>query len=493
MRRIPAVSNSSIFGPNAWLIDEQFQQYSKDPNSVDKEWRDYFEANGAPNNGASTPAAASADKSAKKSAPVKPAAKSAAAGGAPAAKPAKVAEKPGKDSNSKKKTSESPLDRISEAPEAGERQLKGMFKAIAKNMDESLEVPTATTVRDVPVKLMWENRAMINDHLKRTRGGKISFTHILGYALVKATQIHPDMNVRYELKDGKPTVVQPEHINLGLAIDLPQKDGSRALVVAAVKEAENMSFSEFVDAYQDIVNRSRKNKLTMDDFSGVTINLTNPGGIGTRHSIARLTKGAGAIIGVGSMDYPAEFAGTSEDRLADLGVGRLVTLTSTYDHRVIQGAESGEFLRTLGQLIVDDRFWDELFESMGVPYQPFRWAQDVPNTGVDKNTRVMQYIESYRSRGHLLADVNPLGWRQPGLPWPDHRDLDLKTHGLTIWDLDRTFNVGGFGGQETMTLREVVKRLRDAYTLKVGSEYAHILDRDERSWLQDRLEAGMPK
>lgn len=492
MRRIPAVSNSSIFGPNAWLIDEQFQQYSKDPNSVDKEWRDYFEANGAPNNGASTPAAASADKSAKKSAPVKPAAKSAAAGGAPAAKPAKVAEKPGKDSSSKK-TSDSPLDRIGEAPEAGERQLKGMFKAIAKNMDESLEVPTATTVRDVPVKLMWENRAMINDHLKRTRGGKISFTHILGYALVKATQIHPDMNVRYELKDGKPTVVQPEHVNLGLAIDLPQKDGSRALVVAAVKEAENMSFSEFVDAYQDIVNRSRKNKLTMDDFSGVTINLTNPGGIGTRHSIARLTKGAGAIIGVGSMDYPAEFAGTSEDRLADLGVGRLVTLTSTYDHRVIQGAESGEFLRTLGQLIVDDRFWDELFESMGVPYQPFRWAQDVPNTGVDKNTRVMQYIESYRSRGHLLADVNPLGWRQPGLPWPDHRDLDLKTHGLTIWDLDRTFNVGGFGGQETMTLREVVKRLRDAYTLKVGSEYAHILDRDERSWLQDRLEAGMPK
>ena len=249
---------------------------------------------------------------------------------------------------------------------------------------------------------------MINDHLKRTRGGKISFTHILGYALVKATQIHPDMNVRYEVKDGKPTVVQPEHINLGLAIDLPRRTAPAHSSLPRSKEAENMSFSEFVDAYQDIVNRSRKNKLTMDDFSGVTINLTNPGGIGTRHSIARLTKGAGAIIGVGSMDYPAEFAGTSEDRLADLGVGRLVTLTSTYDHRVIQGAESGEFLRTLGQLIVDDRFWDELFESMGVPYQPFRWAQDVPNTGVDKNTRVMQYIESYRSRGHLLADVNPL-------------------------------------------------------------------------------------
>ncbi|MGX4761738.1 multifunctional oxoglutarate decarboxylase/oxoglutarate dehydrogenase thiamine pyrophosphate-binding subunit/dihydrolipoyllysine-residue succinyltransferase subunit [Corynebacterium minutissimum] len=495
------MSKSSIYGPNAWLIDEQFQQYSKDPNSVDKEWRDYFEANGAPKQAAQPKASAKASGSTasapaqkpeqkKASSAAKPAEKSPAAPGAKAPSDSKSsATKPKAD----QKKSESPLDRIKDAPEPGSRVLKGMFKAIAKNMDESLEIPTATTVRDIPVKLMWENRAMINDHLKRTRGGKISFTHILGYALVKAVQIHPDMNVRYEIQDGKPTVVQPEHVNLGLAIDLPQKDGSRALVVAAIKEAENKTFAEFIDAYQDIVDRSRKNKLTMDDFSGVTINLTNPGGIGTRHSIARLTKGSGSIIGVGSMDYPAEFAGTSADRLADLGVGRLVTLTSTYDHRVIQGAESGEFLRTIGQLILDDAFWDELFESLGVPYQPFRWAADVPNTGVDKNTRVMQYIEAYRSRGHLLADINPLGWKQPGLPWPDHRDLDLSTHGLTIWDLDRTFNVGGFGGKETMTLREVVTRLRSAYTLKVGSEYTHILDRDERSWLQEQIEAGMPK
>lgn len=481
------MSNSSIYGPNAWLIDEQFQQYSKDPNSVDKEWREYFEANGAPKSAAQSKAAdAPATTPAQKKGAAQAAEKSPAAPGAKAPSDSKASAAAAKSAKKAEKKSESPLDRIKDAPEPGSRVLKGMFKAIAKNMDESLEIPTATTVRDIPVKLMWENRAMINDHLKRTRGGKISFTHILGYAMVKAVQIHPDMNVRYEIQDGKPTVVQPEHVNLGLAIDLPQKDGSRALVVAAIKEAENKTFSEFIDSYQDIVDRSRKNKLTMDDFSGVTINLTNPGGIGTRHSIARLTKGSGAIIGVGSMDYPAEFAGTSADRLADLGVGRLVTLTSTYDHRVIQGAESGEFLRTIGQLILDDSFWDELFESLGVPYQPFRWAADVPNTGVDKNTRVLQYIEAYRSRGHLLADINPLGWKQPGLPWPDHRDLDLATHGLTIWDLDRTFNVGGFGGKETMTLREVVTRLRSAYTLKVGSEYAHILDRDERGWLQEQ-------
>lgn len=271
------MSNSSIYGPNAWLIDEQFQQYSKDPNSVDKEWREYFEANGAPKSAAQSKAA-----NAQSSTPTQ---KKSAAQAAPKKNQAeeKASSAPAKAAKKTEKKSESPLDRIKEAPEPGSRVLKGMFKAIAKNMDESLEIPTATTVRDIPVKLMWENRAMINDHLKRTRGGKISFTHILGYALVKAVQIHPDMNVRYELQDGKPTVVQPEHVNLGLAIDLPQKDGSRALVVAAIKEAENKTFSEFIDAYQDIVDRSRKNKLTMDDFSGVTINLTNPGGIGTRH------------------------------------------------------------------------------------------------------------------------------------------------------------------------------------------------------------------
>ena len=499
------MSTSSIFGPNAWLIDEQFQQYSKDPSSVDKEWRDYFEANGAPKaqpeaaapSQASKPqpkkAQAESKSSAKKTEGTTTARKQEARDTNVKESVSRAKEKSAKAKHSAGKNAQSPLDNLEDYKGGDERQLKGMFKAIAKNMEESLEIPTATTVRDMPVKLMWENRSMINDHLKRTRGGKISFTHIIGYAMVKAVQLHPGMNVRYEEKDGKPFVVQPEHINLGLAIDLPQKDGSRALVVAAIKECETKSFAEFIEAYEDIVTRSRKNKLTMDDFSGVTINLTNPGGIGTRHSIARLTKGAGSIIGVGSMDYPAEFAGASADRLADLGVGRLVTLTSTYDHRVIQGAESGEFLRTIGKLIVDDAFWDELFESMGVPYEPFRWAQDIPNSGVDKNTRVMQLIESYRSRGHLLADTNPLGWVQPGLPNPDHRDLDIATHGLTIWDLDRTFNVGGFGGKEQMTLREVLSRLRAAYTLKVGSEYTHILDRDERSWLQDRLEAGMPK
>ncbi|WP_288866174.1 multifunctional oxoglutarate decarboxylase/oxoglutarate dehydrogenase thiamine pyrophosphate-binding subunit/dihydrolipoyllysine-residue succinyltransferase subunit [uncultured Corynebacterium sp.] len=491
------MSSENTFGQNSWLVDEMFQQYKDDPNSVDAEWRELFESKGAPKTakGTSTVTPSAEGASAPKTDP-----KVARTTGAPSQDgretkvdeaAAKVAAKP-KRSTAPAKTS--PLDKIAQVDvEPGEFQLKGAFKAIAKNMNESLEVPTATTVRDMPVKLMFENRALINDHLKRTRGGKVSFTHIIGYAIVQATKLHPDMNKNYKEDGNKSFAVQPEHINLGLAIDLPGKNGSRSLVVAAIKECETKSFSEFVDAYEDIVVRARDGKLTMDDFSGVTIQLTNPGGIGTRHSIPRLTKGQGTIIGVGAMDYPAEFAGASEDRLAELGVGKLVTLTSTYDHRVIQGAESGEFLRDISQLLIDDKFWDEIFRSLEIPYAPMRWAQDEPNTGINKDTRVMQLIEAYRSRGHLIADTNPLHWHQPGLPKPDSRDLLMETHGLTLWDLDRVFHVGGFGGKEQMTLREVMSRLRAAYTLKVGTEYSHIMDRDEREWLRDRVEAGMPK
>lgn len=515
------MSSPSTFGQNQWLVDHMFQQWKEDPDSVAQEWADLFSKDGSP---AADKADGSTDQ--KKSAPQKqadetPAKKSgkdisgnvtqpdsAARSTAGEDQPTNLTDNQGHTGNAEAPTpgaapkrtqaprptrDSSPLKEIKEPPEPGATPLKGTYKAIAKNMEASLAIPTATTVRDMPARLMFENRSIINDHLKRTRGGKISFTHIIGWALVKAAQIHPAMNVRYEEIDGKPQVVTPEHINLGLAIDLPKKDGSRNLVVAAIKECETKGFAEFVDAYEDIVRRARENKLKLDDFQGVTIQLTNPGGIGTRHSIARLTTGQGAIIGVGAMDYPAEFAGASTDRLADLGVGRLVTMTSTYDHRVIQGAESGEFLREMSRLLIDDTFYDEIFEEMGIPYAPMRWAQDLPNTGIDKNTRVMRLIEAYRSRGHLIADTNPLNWRQPGLPEPDHSDLNIETHGLTIWDLDRTFNVGGFGGKEQMTLRETLSRLRAAYTLKVGSEYTHILDNDERNWLQDRLEAGMPK
>nr|WP_280455743.1 multifunctional oxoglutarate decarboxylase/oxoglutarate dehydrogenase thiamine pyrophosphate-binding subunit/dihydrolipoyllysine-residue succinyltransferase subunit [Nocardia brasiliensis] len=364
--------------------------------------------------------------------------------------------------------------------------LRGAAAAVAKNMAASLSIPTATSVRAIPAKLMIDNRLVINNHLARTRGGKISFTHLLGYAIVQAVKSFPNMNRHFAEIDGKPNAVTPAHTNLGLAIDLPGKDGSRSLVVAAIKGTEAMSFGQFHTAYEDIVRRARDAKLTADDFSGVTISLTNPGTIGTVHSVPRLMPGQGAIIGAGAMEYPAEFQGMSDERIADIGVGKLMTLTSTYDHRIIQGAESGDFLRTIHQLLISDEFYDEIFHGLGVPYEPVRWRKDIRERGVDKSTRVLEMIAAYRNRGHLMADTDPL--RLVKDKFRSHPDLDVTQHGLTLWDLDRTFNVGGFHGQEQMKLREVLSVLRDAYCRHVGVEYTHILETEQLQWIQERVE-----
>ncbi|NDK91138.1 multifunctional oxoglutarate decarboxylase/oxoglutarate dehydrogenase thiamine pyrophosphate-binding subunit/dihydrolipoyllysine-residue succinyltransferase subunit, partial [Gordonia desulfuricans] len=364
--------------------------------------------------------------------------------------------------------------------------LRGPAAAIAKNMALSLQIPTATSVRAVPAKLMIDNRIVVNNHLSRTRGGKISFTHILGYAIVQAIKSFPNMNRHFAEVDGKPNVVTPAHTNLGLAIDLVGKDGNRTLVVAAIKGCESMGFAEFYTAYQDIVRRARDGKLTAEDFAGVTVSLTNPGTIGTVHSVPRLMKGQGAIIGAGAMEYPAEFQGASDEQLAELGVGKLMTLTSTYDHRVIQGAESGDFLRTIHHLLLDDAFYDEIFTAFHVPYEPVRWRRDVPAGLVDKSTRVLELIAAYRSRGHLMADIDPLMMDSDARK--SHPDLDVLTYGLTLWDLDRTFNVGGFHGQDKMKLRDVLSILRDAYCRHVGVEYTHILEPEQQKWLQERVE-----
>ncbi|MFT4044491.1 MAG: multifunctional oxoglutarate decarboxylase/oxoglutarate dehydrogenase thiamine pyrophosphate-binding subunit/dihydrolipoyllysine-residue succinyltransferase subunit, partial [Gordonia sp. (in: high G+C Gram-positive bacteria)] len=372
------------------------------------------------------------------------------------------------------------------ATEDESKVLRGPAAAIAKNMSASLEIPTATSVRAVPAKLMIDNRIVINNHLARTRGGKISFTHILGYALVQAVKSFPNMNRHFAEIDGKPHVITPAHTNLGLAIDLAGKDGSRTLVVAAIKECETKGFADFYIAYQDIVRRARDGKLTAADFSGVTLSLTNPGTIGTVHSVPRLMKGQGAIIGAGAMEYPAEFQGASDEQIADLGVGKLMTLTSTYDHRIIQGAESGDFLRKVHELLLDDAFYDEIFTAFHIPYEPVRWRRDIPAGLVDKNTRVLELIAAYRNRGHLMADIDPLMMDSDARA--SHPDLDILTYGLTLWDLDRYFNVGGFHGQHKMKLRDVLSILRDAYCRHVGVEYTHILEPEQQRWIQERVE-----
>ncbi|KQR97228.1 alpha-ketoglutarate decarboxylase [Williamsia sp. Leaf354] len=364
--------------------------------------------------------------------------------------------------------------------------LRGAAAAVAKNMALSLQIPTATSVRAIPAKLMIDNRVVVNNHLARTRGGKISFTHILGYAIVQAVKSFPNMNRHFAEVDGKPNAVSPAHINLGLAIDLPGKDGSRSLVVAAIKNTETMKFGEFHAAYEDIVRRARDGKLTADDFAGVTISLTNPGTIGTVHSVPRLMKGQGAIIGAGAMEYPAEFQGASDERIAEMGVGKLMTLTSTYDHRIIQGAESGDFLRTIHNLLLDDAFFDEIFTAFHIPYEPIRWRKDIASPSVDKNARVLELIAAYRNRGHLMADIDPLMIDSDARA--AHPDLNVLTYDLTLWDLDRDFKVGGFHGQDTMKLRDILSVLRDAYCRHVGVEYTHILEPEQQQWLQERVE-----
>ncbi|MEO6605954.1 MAG: multifunctional oxoglutarate decarboxylase/oxoglutarate dehydrogenase thiamine pyrophosphate-binding subunit/dihydrolipoyllysine-residue succinyltransferase subunit, partial [Aeromicrobium sp.] len=372
--------------------------------------------------------------------------------------------------------------------EVGKSVLKGAAARTVQNMDASLAVPTATSVRAMPVKLLFDNRIVINNHLARARGGKVSFTHLIGWAIVQAIKAMPEMNTGFEVVNGKPNQLKPEHVNFGLAIDLVKPDGSRTLLVPSIKTAETLTFAEFWAANETMVTKARNNKLEVSDFQGTTVSLTNPGGIGTNHSIPRLMQGQGVIVGVGSMEYPPEFQGASAHTLAQMAISKMVTLTSTYDHRVIQGAQSGEFLKKVhGLLLGEDEFYDGIFRALKIPYEPIRWAQDIAvshDDEVHKQARVLELIHAFRVRGHLMADTNPLENHARS-----HPDLDTASHGLTLWDLDREFATGSFGnGKRFMKLREILGILRDSYSRTIGLEYMHIQDPAERAWFQERIE-----
>ncbi|MGF1661658.1 MAG: multifunctional oxoglutarate decarboxylase/oxoglutarate dehydrogenase thiamine pyrophosphate-binding subunit/dihydrolipoyllysine-residue succinyltransferase subunit, partial [Kineosporiaceae bacterium] len=381
------------------------------------------------------------------------------------------------------------------APEpAGDAEtvrLRGPAARIVANMEASLAVPTATSVRTVPAKLLIDNRIVINNHLRRRRSGKVSFTHLIGFALVEALDRMPEMNSSYAEVDGRPTLVRPGAVNVGIAIDLARPDGTRQLLVPAVKNAHEMDFTEWWAAYEDVVRRARAASLAPADFAGTTISLTNPGTLGTVHSVPRLMPGQSAIIGVGALEYPAEYAGASDETLARLGVSKTITLTSTYDHRVIQGAQSGEFLRIVhAKLLGEDGFYERVFRALRVPYEPIRWIQDIAthDDEINKTARVVELIHAFRVRGHLMADTDPLEYRQRR-----HPDLDVQTHGLTLWDLDREFPTGGFGGKPVMKLRDILGVLRDSYCRTVGIEYMHIQDPEQRAWIQRHVEHPVAK
>jgi 2-oxoglutarate dehydrogenase E1 component len=452
---------------NSWLQEELREQYRHDRTSIDEEWKHLFDANGhtkAPDsNGVTKPSVAAA-----------------------IAPP----------------TPRAPQTSAVETTSAEELQpLRGAAGAIAKNMNASLSIPLATSQRIVPVKVIEENRQLINHHRGLIGKNKISYTHIIGWALVKAVQANPAINHAYSDNNGEPCRVLHQEINLGIAIDVAAKGGGRSLMVPNIKNAGSIDFAAYMAAFDDLVGRARSGKLGTPDFQGTTISLTNPGTVGTMASMPRLMVGQGAIIAVGAMDFPPEYRGVSQEVRTMLGISKVMSISCTYDHRVIQGAESGAFLGALQSLLDGEKgFYDEIFNALRVPYQPVKWdsepkalistpaktpaAAAAPAVDAFKEAAVIQLIRAFRVRGHLLAQLDPLGTEITY-----NAELDPLTYGLSMWDLDREFyacNLAGTSGP--VRLRQILEQLRQTYCGKIACEYMHIQHPEQQRWLQERME-----
>ena len=488
------------FGTNEWIVEDMREAYLADPASVTQSWREFFSENPQYLAGQS-PATPSKPLSASVGVQI-PGAATASASRRPVLASEDVSRSdlpPAPTAQFKSPTSPYAYNQAhSDASETTNGvvesvdTLKGASARTAKNMEASLQIPTATSARAIPAKVLIENRLLINTHLASTRGGKVSFTHLIAWALVESLAEMPEMNVAYTLDEkGKPALHNPAHVNLGLAIDVPSANGERRLLVPSVKNADTLDLAGFIDAYDALVVKARKGQLTVDDFKDTTATLTNPGMIGTLNSVPRLMPGQGLIMGVGAMTYPAAFAGASPETLARQAVGKVLTLSNTYDHRVIQGAQSGELLRLMERKLMGlDGFWNRSFKALRIPHEPVHWDQDVtydPLADAGKPARVAELIHAFRQRGHLAADTDPLAYRLRR-----HPDLNFSSYGLSLWDLDRVFPTGGLGGKDRATLREILQMLCDAYSRYVGVEYMHIQDPAQRRWWQERMEGVTP-
>lgn len=454
------------FGANANYVEGLLKRYNDNPNSVDESWRTFFSDLMSGN--ASSESGNGQVKTVE-----------------PQTTTPQIETKP-IETTAKKPTETKVGENVAV------KSLTGVAKVIVANMEESLTVPTATSVRSLPVKVLDENRRIINENLKIQGRGKVSYTHLIAWAIVKALKEYPSLNFGYGVVNGVSSRLENESVNLGIAIDIEKKDGSRNLLVPNIKGANTMNFAEFLTAYNDTVKKARDGKLALDDFANTTISLTNPGTLGTVASNPRLMAGQSAIIATGAIEYPAEYQAMSAATLSQLGISKTITLTSTYDHRVIQGAESGLFLAKIHQYLNGNHeFYDEIFSDLGINYAPLRWAEDNNPIllGGDhyreqtvKQAKVLELINAYRIRGHLLADIDPLNMTRHHAS-----ELDLENYGLTIWDLDREFITGGLHGTETATLREILNILQKAYCGKVGIEYRHIQSKEEKIWLREQV------
>jgi 2-oxoglutarate decarboxylase len=504
------------FGANAWLVDEMFDQFRRDPLSVSESWREFFEgykpagANLAGRPVLVSPAPVPGDEVAT----VDGSGNGAGAGVATLTAPPRAPEPqaPGLVaaplSGAPTEAKPAPPPGVPAGVDGTSVPLRGSAARVVSNMTSSLEVPTATSFRVVPAKLLEVNRLILNNQLARTgTAGKVSFTHLIGWAVVQAVKTVPAINSSFsgpaqragdspapKSTNGGPAVFRPAHINLGIAVDLERSDGTRSLLVPVIKQADALDFRHFWRAYEELVRKVRSGKVEVSDFAGATITITNPGTLGTVQSVPRLMAGQGAIIGVGSIDYPAEWQGADPRQLAELGVSKVVSLSSTYDHRVIQGAESGLFLQRVHRLLLgDDGFYEGIFRSMGVPYEAVKYRRDVNDPSerasnfVEKQQKVERLVNAYRVRGHLIAHLDPLDWKEPVM----HAELDPATYGLTVWDLDREFLTQGLAGKGSARLGDILSVLRDAYSRTVGVEYMHIMAPEQKRWIQEHVE-GVP-
>jgi 2-oxoglutarate dehydrogenase E1 component len=388
-----------------------------------------------------------------------------------------------------------------------EKALRGPAAMLAKAMDESRAVPTATSFRTIAVDTLDAKRKAINAQLKE-RGLKTSFTHLVAWAIVKAAGDVPVMVRSYQERDGKPFAIENGPVNLGVAVDVTKKDGSHSLMVPTIKGAQDLDFQGFHSAFEDLIAKTRENKLTADDFQGTNISLTNPGGIGTVASVPRLLSGQSAIIATGSIAYPPEWSHASPERIKQLGVSKIMTLTSTYDHRVIQGAESGEFLRRVEQLLQgEDEFYEAVAADLGIEAAPISNAHpasaspaplttaapaaeaSVPGQVDEELLQAVQaatsLLKAYRTQGHLAAQLDPLGTEPKGDPGLEPENLNLTPELMAR--IPASILRIGVPGE---TLLEALPRMRAAYCSTIGYQFEHIASHQQRIWMREMIETG---
>jgi 2-oxoglutarate decarboxylase len=385
------------------------------------------------------------------------------------------------------------------APAAGARTvLKGGAAMLARYMDESREIPTATSFRTITVTAMDGRRREL-----KSAGLKVSFTHLIAYAIsLAAQQEMPVMAQHFDTVDGKPARVDDGAVNLGIAVDVEKKDGSRTLMVPVIRDAGRLSFKDFKSAFDDLIARARENKLTADDLAGANIQLTNPGGIGTIASVPRLMKGNGTIVATGSIAYPVGLGSIGDM----IGAEKVMTMTSTYDHRIIQGAESGRFLQIVEAYLQGEHgFYDGVFASLGAhlgpapaPPAPAAAAAAARESRADDRRRPVideellqavqaatSLLKAHRTHGHLAARLDPLGTEPEGDP-----ALDPDTVGLTPELMAKIpakilrIHVPG------ATLADALPHLRETYCGTIAYEIEHLASHRQRTWLREKIESG---